>query len=98
MKTVVALKRMGLWPGSLFAGCLLIVWVASAVAQPAKSGAGSPLGVDVVSLKSGKSVRGAILRQEPNGSITMAVSREWFGLLNAWAGFPMASARGQPSN
>ena len=29
---------------------------------------------------------------------TMAVSRGWFGLLNAWAGFPMASARGQESN
>ena len=28
----------------------------------------------------------------------MAVSREWFGLLNAWAGFPVASTRGQESN
>ena len=49
----------------------------SAAAQPAKSSAGSQLGVDVVSLKSGKSVRGAIIRQEPNGSVTMAVPREW---------------------
>ncbi len=54
----------------------------SAVAQPAKSGAMSQLGVDVVSLKSGKSVRGAILRQEPNGSVTMAVSREWLQKAN----------------
>ena len=49
----------------------------SAVAQSAKSGSVSQLGVDVVSLKSGKSVRGAIIRQEPNGSVTLAVPREW---------------------
>ena len=54
----------------------------SAVAQPAKSGSLSQLGVDVVSLKSGKSVRGAIIRQEPNGSLTLAVPREWLQKAN----------------
>lgn len=28
----------------------------------------------------------------------MAVSREWFGLLNAWAGFPVPSARAHSPN
>ena len=28
----------------------------------------------------------------------MAVSREWFGLLNAWAGFPVSSSRAHSSN
>ena len=55
---------------------------ATAMAQPAKPGSVSQLGVDVVSLKSGKSVRGAIIRSEPNGSVTMAVSREWLQKAN----------------
>lgn len=46
-------------------------------AQPSKSVPLSQLGVDVVSLKSGKSVRGAIVKSEANGSVLMAVSREW---------------------
>lgn len=28
----------------------------------------------------------------------IAVSREWFGLLNAWAGFPVASVRAHSPN
>jgi len=38
---------------------------------------GSRLAVDVVKLKSGKTVRGTIARADADGSLTMAVSREW---------------------
>ena len=55
---------------------------ACVLAQSAKSVAMSQLGVDVVSLKSGKSVRGAILKNEANGSVTMAVPREWLKQAN----------------
>ena len=53
-----------------------------ALAQSAKSVPMSQLGVDVVSLKSGKSVRGAILKSEANGSVTMVVPREWLKQAN----------------
>jgi hypothetical protein len=52
------------------------------LAQTAKSVPLSQLGVDVVSLKSGTSVRGAILKREANGSVTLAVSREWLKQAN----------------
>jgi hypothetical protein len=39
--------------------------------------AAGPLAVDVVSLKSGKSHRGAILARRADGSVVMAVSRAW---------------------
>ena len=52
-------------------------------AQPAKPVAVSQLGVDVVSLKSGKPVRGAILKSEAKGAVTMAVPREWLQKANA---------------
>lgn len=48
-----------------------------AAAQGSKFVPVSQLAVDVVSLKSGKSVRGAVVKIEANGSLTMAVSREW---------------------
>jgi hypothetical protein len=38
---------------------------------------GSRLAVDVVKLKSGKTLRGTIARSDSDGSLTMAVSREW---------------------
>jgi len=38
---------------------------------------GSRLAVDVVKLKTGKTLRGAIAYADPDGSLTMAVSREW---------------------
>ncbi len=53
-----------------------------ALAQSAKPVPLSQLGVDVVSLKSGKSVRGAILKSDANGSVTMAVPREWLQKAN----------------
>ena len=51
-------------------------------AQSSKAAAISQLGVDVVSLKSGKAVRGAILKSEVKGSVTMAVPREWLQKAN----------------
>ena len=67
--------------------CLLLVSLlglapACALAQTAKSVPLSQLGVDVVSLKSGKPVRGAILKSEANGSVAMAVPREWLERVN----------------
>lgn len=67
--------------------CLVVASLISTVpfcvqAQSSKSAAISQLGVDVVSLKSGKSVRGAILKNEANGSVTMVVSREWLKQAN----------------
>jgi hypothetical protein len=40
---------------------------------------GLRLAVDVVKLKSGRTVRGTIARADAEGSLTMAVSREWLG-------------------
>ena len=51
-------------------------------AQSSKSAVISQLGVDVVSLKSGKVVRGAILKSEAKGAVTMAVPREWLQKAN----------------
>lgn len=39
--------------------------------------AAGPLAVDVVSLKSGKTLRGAIVTRQPEGTVWMAVSRDW---------------------
>ncbi len=61
---------------------LLGLGPACVMAQSAKSVPMSQLGVDVVGLKSGKSVRGAILKSEANGSVTMAVPREWLKQAN----------------
>ncbi|MBS0202190.1 MAG: hypothetical protein JSS49_04760 [Planctomycetes bacterium] len=33
--------------------------------------------VDIVSLKSGRTIRGAVIKADPVGTVTMAVSREW---------------------
>ncbi|HEV8072446.1 MAG TPA: hypothetical protein VGP76_32305 [Planctomycetaceae bacterium] len=43
----------------------------------APHGPGSRLAVDVVKLKSGKTMRGTIARADAHGLLTMAVSREW---------------------
>ena len=51
------------------------------VAQPKPVGVGHPA-VDIVTLKSGRSMRGVVAYQEPNGSVTMVVSREWLGSAN----------------
>ncbi len=58
-----------------------IVIVSPAIAQPKPAGVGHPA-VDVVTLKSGRSLRGVVASQEPNGSVTMVVTREWLGSAN----------------
>jgi hypothetical protein len=47
-----------------------------------KHSPGDGLAVDVISLKSGKSLRGAIASQQPNGAITIVVSKDWFNVAN----------------
>ena len=47
-----------------------------------KPSSGDGLVVDVVSLKSGRSLRGAILSQQPNGPVLIAVSKEWLKSAN----------------
>ena len=60
--------------------CVLLP--ADVFGQVTKPVAISQLGVDVVSLKSGKAVRGAILKSEVKGAVTMAVPREWLQKAN----------------
>jgi hypothetical protein len=59
---------------SAVAGLLLLTFVAEAQAQ--KAVPTSQLAVDVVTLKSGKSVRGAVVKADA-GVLSMAVAREW---------------------
>ena len=56
---------------------------ACVLGQATKPATVSQLGVDVVSLKSGKAVRGAILKSEAKGAVTMAVPREWLQKANS---------------
>lgn len=56
---------------SLLAGTL------ADAAQPARPVPASQLCVDRIVLKTGRTIRGAVLRQERNGSLSMAVAREW---------------------
>lgn len=60
----------------VIAGIVCSRLISIAAAQPASVPV-SQLAVDVVSLKSGKAVRGAVVSAEPAGSVTMAVSRDW---------------------
>lgn len=62
--------------GLAVAGLLVTAPVPTA-AQSARPVATPSLGVDVISLKNGKTLRGAIIKQDQNGNVTMAVSREW---------------------
>lgn len=61
--------------------CLLWMLVAIGVTSPAgaqsKPAANARLAVDVVSLKSGRALRGAIVWRQPNGTTTLAVSTKW---------------------
>ena len=58
-----------------------IVIISPVVAQPKQAAVGHPA-VDIVTLKSGRSLRGVVTSQEPNGSLTMVVTREWLGSAN----------------
>ena len=69
--------RLCSWP-LLIAGSLVLQFAAT----PKSAEAGQST-VDVVSLKSGRSLRGGIAWQEPNGTIVMAVSLEWYRESNA---------------
>lgn len=60
----------------------VLTCVTIALAQSAKPVPAAQLCVDRVVLKSGKTIRGAILRQEPNGPLTMAAAREWLRQAN----------------
>ena len=60
---------------------LVMVIAAPVIAEPKPAGVGHPV-VDVVTLKSGRSLRGVVTSQEPNGSLTMIVSREWLSGAN----------------
>src|SRR5579864_9392408 len=64
--------------GQLMAALAFLPICQSALAQAPKPVVASRWGVDVVSLKSGKSLRGIILHQADDGALTMAVPREWF--------------------
>lgn len=60
---------------------ILVMMVSSSLAQP-KSAPRDQLAVDVVSLKSGRSVRGAVLSRGPQGDLSIAVSRAWLKSAN----------------
>jgi hypothetical protein len=63
----------------------IIAWViftsASVIAGPATARR-SQVAVDLVTLKSGKTLRGAIVRANADGSLIMAVSRDWLHKAN----------------
>ncbi|MDP1797548.1 MAG: hypothetical protein Q8K78_08710 [Planctomycetaceae bacterium] len=59
-----------------------LIVTAIAAAPPVKKVPAGPAAVDVVSLKSGRSLRGAILQRNADRSITMAVSRGWLKTAN----------------
>ena len=74
-----------LWTFTLKRTLLAIVAIScltSPVAAEPKPATGGGLAVDVVSLKSGRSLRGVIAWQEPSGSLTMAVSRDGLAATN----------------
>jgi len=56
---------------------LITISQTSPVAAQPKPTANARLAVDVVSLKSGRHLRGAIVWRQPNGTTTMAVSTKW---------------------
>lgn len=54
----------------------------AAAAPPPKKSATGPWAVDVVTLKSGRSLRGAIVQRNVDRSVTMVVSRAWLQTAN----------------
>lgn len=64
-------------------GCLCgLAFVTAALAQGGKAVPVSQLAVDVVGLKTGKAIRGAIVKAGADGTLTVAVSREWLRTSN----------------
>ena len=68
---------MKMLPSVVLGLVMCLLWSSLAAAQGAKSVPVSQLAVDVVSLKSGKAVRGAVVQADANGALVVAVSREW---------------------
>lgn len=70
------------WGWSVLRSAILFCTLAdSAWAQP-KAGIHTQGVVDIAQLKSGRSLRGAIAWRDPNGTMTMAVSKEWLRTSN----------------
>lgn len=67
---------------ALLIGILSTITAEPVWAQP-KSAAIGQLGVDVVRLKSGRTVRGAVWRRAADGSLTLIVRRDWLRKSNA---------------
>jgi hypothetical protein len=76
-------------PVRAFIVASVILTAASVIAGPATARR-SQVAVDLVTLKSGRTLRGAIVRANPDGSLMMAVSRNWLRKAN-----PELFARGQ---
>jgi hypothetical protein len=63
--------------------CMVSILVAFALFSPdiataqSKSASGGQLGVDIVRLKAGRTVRGAIIQRTPDGALTVVVRRDW---------------------
>lgn len=66
--------------------CIAVLLLAGpivpAAAAPPKSVPRDQLAVDVVALKSGRSLRGAVLHRSARGDLSLAVSREWLKKAN----------------
>ena len=62
--------------------CACLVVVASSVFAGPAAARHSQAAVDMVTLKSGRTIRGVIVRAHADGSLTMAVSREWLRKAN----------------
>lgn len=71
---------------------ILFMAIAAAFAMPNEAGASGPLTVDVVTLKSGRTLRGAVLHRQADGTLLVAVSREWLEKTDA-KGFALEEQR-----
>ena len=68
------LKRLS---SRLFPGVMLLLLVTAAPLHAQKRGL-NRFAVDMVTLKSGERLRGALLGEQPDGTVSMAVQRDWF--------------------
>ena len=70
------------WKAAIACGAVLAALLAGGAVSAPPPRAGGPQAVDIVTLKKGGSLRGAILHRRPDGSFTMAVSRDWLRKAN----------------
>lgn len=73
---------------------LLLTMVCAPVCAQSKPVARDRLVVDVVTLKTGRTLRGAVIGKDAQGTLSMAVSRAWFSKANP-ASFEEASVASQ---